>query len=164
MLIKGPFSLKWGDNIIEDVEELDVEHTIGSEEFETIQGRTYEIDGAYKVSATLTLLDSDIDVLAVLLPQHYVANGEQMSTGETVTDENGAIDIKAAECDEDAVTNNLDIISCSNPSNVLRLVDCRTKIDSIEIDKVQKVAIKFVGEAPADEATIQFFKDGTLSS
>lgn len=165
MLIKGPFTIKWGDNTIEDIEEIDVEHSIDSEDFQTLQGRTYEIDGSYKVSATITLLDSDIDVLAVLLPQHYVANGEQMSTGETVTNEDGAIDIKAASCDEDPVTNSLDIMSCANPSNVLRIVDCRTKVEGVEIsDKVQKVMVKFVGEASADEATIQFFKDGTLSS
>jgi hypothetical protein len=165
MLVKGPFTIKWGDNTIEDIEEIDVEHSIDSEDFQTLQGRTYEIDGSYKVSATITLLDSDIDVLSVLLPQHYVAFGEQMSTGEEVLSELGAIDIKAASCDEDPVTNSLDIMSCANPSNVLRIVDCRTKVEGVEIsDKVQKVMVKFVGEASADEATIQFFKDGGLSS
>ena len=130
---------------------------------QTLQGKTYEIDGSYKVSAVITLLASDIPVLAVLLPQHYVAQGEVLSTGETVTSELGAIDIKAAECDEVTVNNNLDIISCANPSNVLRLVNCRTKIDGIEVDnKLQKVMIKFVGNAGVSEATTQFFIEGGI--
>ncbi len=164
MLIKGPFNLKWGENLIEDVEEISVEHTIDSEDLQTLQGKTYEIDGAYKVSATLTLLASDIPVLAVLLPQHYKANGETLSTGETVTGDIGAIDIKAAECDEELIKNNLDIISCANPSRVLRLVDCRTKIEGVEIDsKLQKVMIKFVGEADSSVATMQFFVEGEIT-
>ena len=47
---------------------------------------------------------------------------------------------------------------------MFRLVNARTKIDSVEIDgKVQKVSVKFVGEPAADEATIQFFTDGTIA-
>jgi hypothetical protein len=163
-IIKGPFSIKWGQNTIEDIEDLSVEHTIDSEDFQTIQGKTIELDGAYKVSATMTLLASDIPVLAVLLPQHYVANGGVMSTGETVTNAAGAIDIKAAECDESVIDNDLDIISCNNPSTVLRLVECRTKIEGVEIDnKLQKVMIKFVGNAAASEATMQFFIEGGIT-
>lgn len=163
-IIKGPFEIKWGNNTIQDIEEISIEHSIDSEDLQTLQGKTYEIDGAYKVSATITLLASDIPVLAVLLPQHYVANGGTLSTGETVTNAAGAIDIKAAECDEAVIDNNLDIISCNNPSTVLRLVECRTKIDGVEIDnKLQKVMIKFVGNAGVSEATMQFFIEGGIS-
>lgn len=165
MLIRGPFSLKWGENQIDDVEDISIDHTVDSSDYQTVQGKTLEIDGAYKVIVTLTLLASDIPALAAILPQYYVANGETMSTGEIVEDADGAIDIKAASCDESIVFNNLDILSCAEPSNVLRVVNCRTKIDGIEIDnKVQKVKIKFVGESDASEATIQFFKDGTINS
>jgi len=164
MIVKGPFTIQWGSNTIQDIEEISIEHTIDSEDLQTLQGKTYEIDGAYKVSATITLLASDIPVLAVLLPQHYVANGGTMSTGETVTNAAGAIDIKAAECDEDTINNDLDITSCNNPSTVLRLVNVRTKIDGIEIDnKLQKVMIKFVGNAGVNEATAQFFIEGGIS-
>lgn len=163
-IIKGPFNLKWGSNTVADVEDISVEHNIDSAEFATLQGKSYEIDGAYKVSATITLLASDVPALAILLPQHFVAMGEQLSTGETVTDADGAIDIKAAACDEEAIENDLDILSCANPANTLRIVNCRTKIDGVEIDgKVQKVKIKFVGDAAADEATIQFFADGGIT-
>ncbi len=164
MLIRGPFTIKWGDNTILDVEDVDVEHDVSSDDFETVQGKTYEIDGPYKVTATLTLLASDIPALAALLPQYFVANGSTMSTGETVDNADGAIDIKAAECDDAITYNNLDIISCANPSNVLRLVNTRSKIDGVEIDnKLQKVMVKLVGESDADEATMQMFIDGTIN-
>ena len=163
MLIKGPFTLKWGANTILDVEEISIEHTIASDEFETIQGQTYEIDGAYKATATITLLGSDLPALAALLPQHYVANGEVMSTGETVSSANGAIDIVPGACDESTVYNDLDIMSCANPSNVARIVNARSKIEGIEVDgKIQKVMVKFVGESATDEATMQFFTFGTI--
>jgi len=164
MLIKGPFTLKWGANTILDVEEISIEHTIASDEFETIQGQTYEIDGAYKATATITLLGSDLPALAALLPQHYVANGEVMSTGETVTNTAGAMDIVPGSCSESATYNDLDILSCASPANVVRIVNARTKIDGVEIDgKIQKVMVKFVGEPGTDEATLQFFKDGTIA-
>jgi hypothetical protein len=164
MLIKGPFSIKWGDNVIDDVEEISVDHEIASDEFETIQGKNYEIDGAYKVSAVITLLASDIPALAAILPQHFVANGEVLSTGETVSSANGAIDIVPGACDESTVYNDLDIMSCANPSNVFRIVNARTKIDGVEVDgKIQKVMVKFVGESDTDEATIQFFTYGTIA-
>lgn len=163
-LIKGPFELKWGANTITDVEEISVEHSIASDDFETVQGRTIELDGAFKVSATITLLASDIPALAVLLPQHFVANGAVMSTGETVSDADGAIDVAPSACEDATVYNDLDIMSCADPSQVFRIVNARTKIDGIEIDnKIRKVMIKFVGESAQDEATVQFFKEGTIN-
>ncbi len=163
-LVRGPFTVKWGDNIITDIEEIDVSHEVSSEEFETIQGSTVELDGSYKVSAVLTLLASDIPVLSAILPQYFVANGGVMSTGETVNNANGAIDIKAASCDEAIVYNNLDITACGNPGQVLRIVNARTRIEGLEVDNViQKVMVKFIGEPGSSEATMQLFKTGTIS-
>ncbi len=163
MIIKGPFTIKWGANTILDIEEIALEHTIASDEFETVQGKVYEIEGAYKASATITLLGSDITALAAVLPQHYVANGSKLSTGETVTSALGAIDIVPGSCGESTTYNDLQIISCANPGNVLRLVNARTRIDGVEIDgKVQRVMVKFIGEPASDEATIQFFTDGAI--
>lgn len=164
MIIRGPFELKWGDNVITDVEEIDIEHEIDSEDFQTVQGRTLELDGSYKTTATLTLLGTDLASLAIVLPQHFVANGQQMSTGETVNNAQGAIDVRAASCDESIVYNHLDIMSCANPSNVLRIVNARTKMDGVEVDdKIQKIMVKFVGESDPGEATLQFFKEGTIN-
>lgn len=163
-LVRGPFEIKWGDNIITDIEEVEIEHEVQSDEFETVQGTTLEIDGSYKVSATITLLASDIPVLSAILPQYFVANGGVMSTGETVSNANGAIDVKAASCDDAIVYNNLDIKSCGNPGQVLRIVNARTRIEGVELDNViQKVMVKFIGEAASTEATIQFFKYGTIA-
>lgn len=164
MIIRGPQTLKWGDNIIEDVEEISVEHEISSDDFETLQGKTYEIDGPMKVSATITLLASDIPSLAAILPQHFVANGGILSTGETVNHAQGAIDVVPQDCDEEIVYNHFDIISCANPGQVLRIVNARTKLDGIEIDnKLQKVMVKIIGESEANEATVQFFKENSIS-
>jgi len=163
-LIKGPFTIKWGDNVITDVEEVNPELEINSDEYETIQGNTYEVEGAYKASATLVLLASDIASLAVLLPQHFVANGEILSTGETVDNATGAIDIVPGQCDESAVYNNFDIIACGTNAQIARIVNARTKVDSVDIDgKVAKVTIKIIGEPAADQASMQFFREGTIS-
>lgn len=162
-MIRGPFTLKWGDNIINDVEELDIEHEVSSDDFETLQGKTYELDGPYKVTATLTLLASDIPVLAAILPQYFTPNGQFLSTGEKVNHHQGAIDVAPQECNVSLVYNNLDIISCANPANVLRIVNARTKLEGFDIDnKLQKVMVKFVGESESNEATVQLFRQNTL--
>ena len=163
-LVKGPFTIRWGLNEIEDIEEIEFEHTIDSEDLETIQGRTIELDGAYKVTVILTLLASDVDALAAVLPQHFKAMGETLSTGEEITDADGAIDVVPRECDDELVFNDLEIISCEDPSNVLRVVNTRSKIEGIELDnKVRKVLVKFVGEAASDQATVQFYKTGGIT-
>jgi len=163
-LVKGPFELKWGDNVLTDIEEIDVEYEVDSEDFETVDGRTFEIEGSHRAAVTLTLLASDIPALSAVLPQYHVANGQTMSTGETVNNANGAIDISRASCDTDQVFNNLDIISCANPGEVFRLVNARTRIEGIEIDnKVRRVMVRFIGEAETDEATVQFFREGTIA-
>lgn len=163
-IVRGPFNLKWGDNVLQDVEEIDVEHEVASDDYETVQGKTLTIDGPYKVSATVTLLASDIPSLAVIMPQYFVPNGGVLSTGETVNNADGAIDVKAASCDESIVYNNLDIISCGNPAQVTRIVNARTRIEGIEVDnKIEKVMIRFIGESESDEATVQFFRQGTIN-
>ncbi len=163
--VKGPFIVKWGDNILQDVEEIQINHEVNSEEYETVGGKTVEIDGAYKVSAEITLLASDIPALSAILPQYFAANGTVLSTGETVNNANGAIDITAASCNESITYNNLDIIACGNPAQVLRINNARTRIEGIEIDgTVQKVSVKFIGEGATGEATIQMFKQGTLTT
>lgn len=163
-LIKGPFTIKWGNNTVVDVEEIDVEHEVDSEDYETLQGVTRVVDGSYKVGATITLLASDIPALAAVLPQYFVANGGVLSTGETVAHADGAIDVKPGACDDETVYNNLDVISCESLASVFRIVNARTRIEGIEFDnKVRKVMVMFIGEAAADEATVQFFREGTIA-
>lgn len=164
MIIRGPFTLRWGDNVIQDVEEVNLEHEVTSDDYETVQGKIITVDGPYRVAATITLLASDIPTLALIMPQYYVANGGILSTGETVSNADGAIDVRAAACDENIIYNNLDIESCGSPADVLRIVNARTRIESIEMDnKVRKVMVRFIGESEGNEATVQFFKKNSIA-
>ena len=87
-----------------------------------------------------------------------------MSTGETVNNAQGAIDVVPRSCDDVEVSRNLDIISCENPANVMRLVSARTKLEGIEVDNMlRKVLVKFIGQSESTEATVQFFRNGTIS-
>lgn len=163
-LVKGPFDLEWGGNTLTNVEEISVDFEQDSEDYSTVQHNTYQVDGPIKASVTLTFLASDVAALAVVLPQYHVANGGVLSTGETVSEANGAIDIKAAACGTNPVYNDLDIISCANPGHVARLVNARTKVDSIEFDdKLRKIMVQFVGEPAQGEASMQFFAEGTIA-
>lgn len=163
-LRKGPWEIVWGGNTVTDISEIDVEYERDSEDYTTMDHRTYELDGPIKATVTLTLLRSDLPTLAALMPQYFVANGARMSTGETVNNAQGAIDVKAASCDTAPVYGDLDIISCGNPGEVFRLVNARTVIDGVEFDdKVGQVMVRFLGEPAQGEANIQFFKEGTIN-
>ncbi len=163
-LVRGPFNITWGGNTLLNIEEISVDYEQDSEDYSTVQHQTFQVDGPIKSSVSLTLLASDVPALAVVLPQYHVANGGTLSTGETVSEANGAIDIKAAQCGTNPVYNDLDIVSCANPGHVFRLVNARTKLDSIEFDdKLRKVVVQFVGEPAQGEGNIQFFKYGTVA-
>lgn len=160
---KGPFDLEWGDNVLVEVEEIDVEYEVDSEDYQTVQGQTFEIDGPTKASVTLTLLATDVAALSAVLPQNHVANGGVMSTGETVNNADGAIDV-VSNCEDEPVYNDLDIIACATPGQVYRLVNARTRLESVEFDnKIRKIMVKFIGEPAQGDANVQFFKEGTIN-
>ncbi len=163
-IARGPFNLTWGANTLTNISEISVDYSHDSEDYTTVQHQTYELDGPMKASVTLTLLASDVASLAALLPQYHVANSQVLSTGETVSDTDGAVDVLALSCDDEAVYNDLDIQSCGDPGQVFRLVNARTKLDGIEFDdKVRMVMIRFVGEPAQGQANVQFFKAGTIA-
>lgn len=164
MLKKGPFNIKWGDNTISDVESIEVDSEISRDDFETVQGKTITVDGSRKATVKLTLLASDIPALAAIMPQYFVPNGQVMSTGETVNHAEGAIDIAAAvACDQEEISNHLDIITCGSPADVFRLVNARSSFEDIEFDKIRKVGITFIGEPEGDDGIMQFFRQGTIN-
>ena len=165
-LVKGNFEIKWGANTLYDISEISLDYEQNSNDYETVQGQTYTVEGAIRASVTLTLLKSDVESLAVVLPQYYVANGSVLSSGETVTHEDGAIDVQAASCDTAPTYNDLDIISCGDPGDVFRLKNARTVIDAMEFtdNSVRTVTVRFVGEPGAGVGNIQFFKEGSLST
>ncbi len=164
-LAKGPFTVQWGSNILEDIEELELEYEVDTEDYTTIQGRTFEVSGSHKASATVTLLAGDVPALAALLPQYHIDDNAIASTGETVDDVNGIIDLVPGGCDVTPTYHNLIITSCGNPGQVFRMLNVRTEIAGVELDdKLRKVSISLIGEAPQDMATIQFFQEGALGS
>lgn len=163
-LVKGPFNIKWGDNTIADVEEVSVDTEISRDDFETVQGKTHTVDGSRKSSVKLTLLATDIPVLAALMPQYFVPNGGVLSTGETVNHAEGAIDIAAAiACGQSEITNNLDIEACGTPADVFRLVNARSSFEEIEFDKIRKIGVTFIGQPEGNEGSLQFFRKGTIN-
>lgn len=164
-IIKGPFDLKWGDNVISDVESIDVSTDISRDDLETVQGQVITVDGARKATVKITLLASDIPALSAIMPQYFVPNGGLLSTGETVNHADGAIDIAAAiACAQADVHNHLDIAACGAPQDVFRLVNARTSFEDISFDKVRKVGVTFIGDPQGDDGLLQFFRKGTITT
>lgn len=157
MLVKGPFSIKWGSNPILDVSEATFNYDVATNDYDTVDGRHYTVEGAITASVAITLLASDVEALATVLPQYYVPQGGTMSTGETVTDEAGAIDIVAAQCDTTNTNYDLDITSCNGET--VRLVNARTSLTAVNLDNnaLRTVEITFRGEPAQGEGAIQFW-------
>jgi len=164
-LVKGPFVVKWGANTLTNVQDYSFDYSVDSNDYTTLDGRKTTLEGAVSASVSVQLLRSDIASLAVVLPQYFIAQGATMSTGETVSDAGGAIDIIAASCNTTPVYNHLDIISCGSNATVLRLVNARTVIDSIDLQDstVLTFTVKFVGEPAAGTGSVQVFSSATDS-
>lgn len=164
-IVRGPFNVQWGGNTLLDISEVSVDYSVNSNDYSTIDNRTITIDGSMTSTVSLTLLASDVAALAAVLPQYHVPNGGVMSSGETVNNADGAIDVVAASCDQESVYNDLDVIACGNPGQVFRLKNARTRIDSMEFadNAIRTVTVMFVGEPEQGVANIQFFKEGTIN-
>lgn len=159
-LVKGPFTFKWGANTLNNISEISFDYTVDTNDTTTLDGNKYIVQTGMSATVTLTLLDNDIASLATVLPQYYVAKGSTLSTGETVTQDQGAIDVTAASCTTSDVYNQLDIYACGTNAQVLRLVHCRTQIDSIDIgDGLRTIAVQFIGEPASGDAVVQFLQD-----
>lgn len=159
-LVKGPFNFKWGANTLNNISDISFDYAVDTNDTTTLDGNKYTVQTGMSATATLTLLYNDIASLATILPQFYVPMGEQLSTGETVAQTQGAIDITAASCTTSDVYNQLDIYACGTNAEVLRLVRCRTQIDSIDIaDGLRTVAVMFIGEPTSGSAVVQFLQD-----
>ncbi len=160
-LVKGPFEIKYGLDVLAGIESLDLEYEIDTDTFDTIQGRSYEVTKSKRVSVVATFLETDVASLSVVLPQYHVPNGGTLSTGETVNDADGAIDVTPDTCTDAADTTDVVITSCGNPGSVLRIPECETEIEDIEMDTVRKVAVKFRGLS--EDSIAQFFAEGAVS-
>ena len=162
-LVKGPFSIQWGSNPILDVSELGFNYDVATNDYETIQGTTYTVEGAITASVEVTLLASDVASLATIFPQYFVPKGGTLSTGEQVTGEDGAIDIKAAACDSSSSNYNLEITSCNG--EVTRLVNARTSLTGVDFayNSVPTVTVTFRGEPESGQGIIQFFGENAIT-
>lgn len=159
-LVKGPFNFKWGANNINNVSDISVDYSVDTSDTSTLDGNKFTVQTGMSATVTLTLLDNDIASLAMLLPQFYVAYHGVLSTGETVNNPAGAIDVTAASCTTSDVYNQLDIYACGTNAQVLRLVHARTQIDSVDVaDGLRTVAVQFIGEPASGDAVIQFLTD-----
>ena len=164
-LVKGPFTVKWGSNTLNDVQDYSFDYSVDSNDYTTLDGRKTTLEGAISASVSIQLLKSDVAALAVVLPQYYVPQGGTMSTGEVVANASGAIDVSAASCNTTPVFNNLDIISCGTEATVVRLVNTRTTIDSVDLQDstVLTFTVKFTSEPAAGDGTVQVFTSATDS-
>lgn len=162
-LVRGPFQISWGSNSIIDVSEVTFNYDQAQNDYETIDGRTLHTAGAITASIELTLLSTDVDVLRVIFPQYYVEKGGTMSTGETVTDDDGAIDIVAASCDTTDTKYPLDIISCTG--DITRLVNAKTQLSGVDLadNSLRTVTVTFTGEPEQGEGILQFFKQNGIT-
>lgn len=160
-LVKGPFEIKYGLDVLAGIETVDFSYDVNTTDFDTIQGTSYQVVTSHRVAVTVTFLESDVASLSVVLPQYFVANGQTLSTGEIVNSADGAIDLVPGGCDYEATTTDVVITSCGSPGHVLRIPDCETEIETIEIEAVRKVAVTFRGRSTT--ATIQMFAENAVS-
>ena len=159
-LVKGPFNFKWGANALNNISDISIDYNLETSDTTTLDGNKYTTETGMSASVTLTLLDNDIASLATVLPQFYVPAGGVLSTGQTVTQVGGAIDIKAASCTVSDVYNPLDVYACGTNAQVMRLVRARTRVESIDIsDGLRTVAVMFIGEPLPGQAVVQFLRD-----
>lgn len=159
-LVKGPFNFKWGANTINNVSEVSFDYTVDTNDTTTLDGNKYTVQTGMSATVSLTLLDNDIESLAMILPQFWVDEGETLSTGELVTQSQGAIDITAASCTTSDVYNQLDIYACGTNAQVARLVRARTQVDSVDIsDGLRTVTVLFIGEPQSGDAVVQFLQE-----
>ena len=164
-LVKGPFTVQYGDNTLVDVSELSFNYDQDSNDYQTLDGRTYTVDGAMTASVEVTVLSTDISSLKVLLPQYLVAKGSKLSTGETVNGTDGAIDIVAAQnCANSSVTYPLTIRGCSG--DITRLWNAKASLSGIDIEdnSVRTLTITYTGQPDQGQGVIQFYKDGELTA
>lgn len=155
MIVRGPFNLTWGDTTLLEIESLEIDYSLDSEDYTANSGHVYQIDKARKASVTCTFLATDIATLSAILPQYYKENGETLSNGDIVRNSAGAIDLIPHACDPSDIYHDLEIEACGGRAEVLRFVRTRTVIDNIEISKIRKIIVKFISEPLPSQASVQ---------
>lgn len=161
-IMRGPFDFQLGLNVLAEIENVDFSYDVDSDDKKTVQGRTVTVYGSHKVTVKAKFLETDVASLAVVVPQYHVANAGTLSSGETVTDAAGAIDLVPGGCGSASLKEDLIISSCGSDGQVLRVMSCITELTGVDMDeKYRTVEVTFTGQS--DAATIQLFKKGAIS-
>lgn len=161
-IVRGPFNLIYGGNTLAEISTLKVDLSIDTTDTATVQGHKKRTFGAQMVNVTATFLESDVASLAIALPQYVVANGSTLSTGETVTDPAGAIDVVPGKT-ANATGSDLLIEAAGTNGQVGRVLDAISEISGWNVDeKAGTVDVQFTGQS--DLATIQWFNKNAISN
>jgi hypothetical protein len=163
-ILRGPFSLKYGPNTLAQIEKVNFSYSVDTTDTATVQGQKVRTYGAHQAEITVTFMQSDVASLAAVLSQYFVANGGVLSTGETVTDPNGAIDIVPGGCAAAQVASDLIIQSCGGSNSYyIRVLQCVSEIAGVTMDeKSATIDVAFTGQPTA--ATMQIFKNGAITN
>lgn len=158
----APYEVTYGANVVKNITELTLNQERERETVQYLDGGTGRYNGNWDISVDITVAKDDIDTLAVLVPQYHVADGETMSTGEVVDNEDGAIDVSTANCDTDEVTQHLEIKACNG--RVLRIVDASSDLNTSTFNQnYGTTTVTFYGRAEGGRAAVQYFKAGSLT-
>lgn len=156
----GPYKVKYGSVIFEDVTEVSWDYSADTNEQTMIDGRTKTLPTTTSASVSVTLYAADIQTLSLIFPQYAVPAGGTMSTGEIATE--AAFDALAmSACGAQNLEEDLEVIGCKLTT---RLVNASATIDSIDYEDnvTQNVTVKFTGQPDAGQAVFQIYKNGTL--
>lgn len=156
----GPYRVKYGSVIFDDVTEVSWDYSSDTNEQTMIDGRTKTLPTTTSASVDVTLYAADIQTLSLIFPQYAVPAGGTMSTGET-TDEPAFDAMAMSACGATELEEDLEIIGCRLTT---RLVNAKATISSIDYEDnvTQNVTITFTGQPNAGEAVFQMYKTGSL--
>lgn len=161
-IVRGPFNLIYGGVTLAEISTLKFNYSVDTADTATVQGHKKRTYGSHMVTVTATFLESDVPSLAAALPQYFNANSTTLSTGETVNDVLGVIDVVPGDT-VSAVGSDLLIEGSGTNGTVLRVLDAISEISAVNIDeKAQTVDVEFTGQS--DLATIQFMRKNSITN
>lgn len=163
MDFRGPYHLYYGGTDVSDVSDLSFDYSPDTQEYTNLLGNKRKITTGASASVSAKVLRSDIPTLAAMLPQYFVAMGEVLSSGETVTNTEGAIDVDLASCSAITFTDDLLIVDCTG-TQAMRYRNVETRIDGQDNNDNALLTWTVVFEAsPQSGAPVQLLGAGDFS-
>lgn len=163
-MFKGPFTVRFGATTITDVMDYSPSFDVTSNDYSTIDGRTTTITTGIKASVDVQLRGLTPSAVAAVLPQYFKAHGETLSTGQEVTNEDGAIDIVPAACEDEDIAADLDIVDCTG-NLAVRINSAVASLNSIDMQDgaLLTITVTFTGQPDQGEAVAQILGGGDTS-